>query len=166
MVNINDTELKSMVYNGQEIKTWIHNDIKVYNFITPTPFTLVFTDYPLISVGTNVDSDLTAIETTASRYRAYVKKDSAVGHNGYHVAKTPPIPTQGCNKVKVTDSLTEYGVGSINNYNIVHENGTSVSGSVVFDISDNTFILTLNVQDGTAYYYAELIVTKVEFYYE
>ena len=34
MVNINNTELQNMTYNGQEVNTWIHNGVEVFSKIT------------------------------------------------------------------------------------------------------------------------------------
>lgn len=36
MVNINNTELQNMTYNGQEVNTWIHNGVEVFSNIDIT----------------------------------------------------------------------------------------------------------------------------------
>ena len=36
MVNINNTELQNMTYNGQEVNTWIHNGVEVFGNIDIT----------------------------------------------------------------------------------------------------------------------------------
>ena len=134
----------------------------VFYAVWATPFTLNLASYPVSLVTTNA-KDTYSISNTSSYYELMVKKDGS--DEAYVIASTPSIPTQGCNKVRVTYTMSGWCKAYIGNSDLIYnQSDNSTSGTIVFDVG-NTYVLTLRSQDATGYFYATLQVTKVEFYY-
>ena len=129
-------------------------------WVAATPYTVVFTDYPLVEVSSEACASKTC-ETTATHYRISALKGETVTFASIKASAT--LPTQKCNKVKVKYSASEYAGGSINGVEIT---AGATDQYMTFDCSGDEFELVLSVWDNTAYYAATLTISEVSFYHE
>ena len=122
---------------------------------TYTPYYVAFANYPITVTASR--GDVKTAETLSSGYRLRTKKNADANEWG-QVTASVSLPTQGCNKVAI-----KYVCSNITEAKI---NGSTVSanGTLTFDCSGNTFDLTLQVTDNTAYYTAELLINEIYFY--
>lgn len=159
---IGDKEITGIYLGDKEITGSYIGSEELW--VCAKPFTLSFLDYPLTTTHLNGDNDYKA--TTAAYYEVWACKNSGSGSYGTHTVNTPKIPTQGCNKVRVTYTASDWSHATINGKSVTWgQNNSAVSGTLTFDVTDDTFVLSLNVTDATSYS-RWLRVTKVEFYRE
>ena len=155
----NNVMLTDMVYNGQKVKEWHHNDVLVYR--SAVAYRVVFTDYP-ITITSSRGSVKTA-ETLSSGYKLNAKKDGNSGSNG-QVKASVSLPTQGCNKVDISYRCTNATAASVNGATIVSTFTPDVSDKITLGCSGDTLELNLELNENTAYYTAGLLITEIYFY--
>lgn len=156
---LGNTKIKGAHLGSTIIKAVYLGAKKVWSFAVP--FVLSFTSYPLTK--THGAGTIQQCETTSSHYYIATKKNSDAIEFGKVQAKTGDIPVQGCNKVRVEYTTSDYVYATING-NVVNAGVTS--GTLVFDVSGESFSFSLQVVESTEYFTGELEITKVEFYYE
>lgn len=158
---------KTVIINpGVELKTADDIILYVQWKILAEPWYLTFTDYPL-SI-TNLGSNATKQCYTGDYYQISCKKTEGSVAYGSISVSTPPIPTKGCNKVRIKYTASHYSnagqFGAILGVAISSSNKT---GTLIFDVSpEGTFTLSMNTVEATAYFDAIIKITEVYFYYE
>lgn len=165
---VNGTTIEKVICNGVEIDKVVCNGVTVWE--SATPFTLALTSYPISktsSGGSIPDGETTAggCNTTSSRYYISAKQGGASTAYGYCNASTSAIPTQGCNKVKITYSVNSWVTSaSINGTDVSSKAGTT--GNTLILSCGDTFTLNMSVTVANDTNWGTLQVTKVEFYSE
>jgi len=140
--------------------------LNLYAIWQKDPWTVVFTDHPISKTEVANDNGTAKITTADSGYTLSVKKHpDTVGFGAIEGAVT--LPTQGCNKVRIS-YIRSYCTGaSINGTELTVDELLSVrEGTLVLDCSGDTFTLIAGIVESTAYYTAELKITEIYFYNE
>lgn len=149
----------TFLHNGIPMDKVLHNGTTEL-WTRATPYTVVFTDYPISEVS-SIACEVKSCTTTAEHYQISALKSGTVTFA--NIVASVTLPTQKCNKVKVKYSASEYAMGDINGAEITA--GAS-NEYLVFDCAGDEFTLELSVYDNTATYPATLTITEVSFYYE
>lgn len=148
-----------LLHNGVELDKATY-DGSVELWVKATPYTVVFTDYPLTEGESGNYTDK-AVITNATGYILRVKKKTDTVAFGY-VNASVTYPTQKCNRVKVKYSTGEYTVASINGTTL---DKNAINKEIVLECTGTEFTLNLYVYDETAYFLSELTIKEITFYY-
>lgn len=125
------------------------------------PFYLAFANYPISITASNGSTPECTTDSTG--YFISAKKKTGATSYGYCTAQSTAIPTQKCNKVRISYTLNQHiQEASINGVDVTaNKNG---SGTLTLDVSGDTFTIGMHLVNATDSEYGTMKITEVYFY--
>ena len=135
--------------------------LNLYAIWQKDPWTVVFMDYPITKTGSANDNGTAQVLTDSSGYTLSTGKNAGTIGFGA-VEASVSLPTQGCNKVRVSYTCASCtGLFMNGVYPTIDTNG-----SYTFDCSGDMFELFIQISQGSDNGTAVLKITEIYFYNE